>query len=298
MDRRQFLQYSGTVGALTLAGCTTETTESTPANATDGSDGATATTTPTATPTETATRVIASTVTTAESSCESGDPPAANVTVSDATVSFSGTIAAPTPCYEVVIDSTTYDEGADVLTIALGVESTDGMCIECVGSLVFEGSVSFEGDAPERVVLSGDDGAIHDTSEDTTHRESPTLATTSFEVVATDSGTASASPSVCIERDPKAVVVTGTITGNNGCVTAALETVAYNADTDRLTLDVVTKRRAGTEGQACTQQLVGIAYEARCTFEDALPSAVAVTHDGADVRNVTVGRATAGGSEA
>jgi hypothetical protein len=63
-------------------------------------------------------------------------------------------------------------------------------------------------------------------------------------------------------------------------MTAELGTIEYDAENSQLAVDVVTIERGDTGDNACTQQMVGIDYEATFSFDGGTPSSVAVSHDG------------------
>ena len=83
--------------------------------------------------------------------------------------------------------------------------------------------------------------------------------------------------SVAIENDGSRVVVTGTITGENGCRTATLDSVRIDAGEVRI---VVATERAPDADAVCSQALVGIGYRATVTVERR-PESVTVIHRGA-----------------
>ena len=83
--------------------------------------------------------------------------------------------------------------------------------------------------------------------------------------------------SVAIENDGSQVVVTGRITGENGCRTATLDSVRIDAGEVRI---VVATERAPDAGAVCSQALVGIGYRATVTVERR-PESVTVIHRGA-----------------
>jgi hypothetical protein len=83
--------------------------------------------------------------------------------------------------------------------------------------------------------------------------------------------------SVAIENDGSRIVVTGTITGENGCRTATLDSVRIDAGEVRI---VVATERAPDADAVCSQALVGIGYRATVTVERR-PESVTVIHRGA-----------------
>ncbi|MBX0322904.1 hypothetical protein EGH21_07660 [Halomicroarcula sp. F13] len=100
-----------------------------------------------------------------------------------------------------------------------------------------------------------------------------------FTVTGRGSGTQASEASVTFGTD--AVTVEGTIWGANGCKTAALSSADYDATADELTVAVETVDRDDA-GDACTQAIVEIDYEATVQFAAGLPGRVVVTHDHGD----------------
>jgi len=76
------------------------------------------------------------------------------------------------------------------------------------------------------------------------------------------------------------VTVEGTIWGADGCTTAELDGVTYDAAADELTVAVATTERE-TTATAWTQTIVEIDYRSTVSFEGPLPGVV-VTHDRGD----------------
>jgi len=130
--------------------------------------------------------------------------------------------------------------------------------------------------------LSDDDGATPsgtETGTDTgtptpTQTPAPTMTGFDFEVLGSQSGTETDNATVSV--DGSDIVVEGTIWGRNGCQTAELPSVNYNAD--KLTVPVETTERDDA-GEMCSSAIVEIDYRATISFENGPPSTVAVTHD-------------------
>ena len=74
-------------------------------------------------------------------------------------------------------------------------------------------------------------------------------------------------------------------------MTADLGSASYDAETDRLDVNVVTMERE--DSGMCTQQLVGIEYKATVSFENGIPSGVSVSHDGDGVMSAGYGSSSA-----
>ena len=78
-----------------------------------------------------------------------------------------------------------------------------------------------------------------------------------------------------IEFDGDAVVVEGTITGNDHCYTAELDDVSHHDGE----LDVLVSAVDEGGDEACAQEVIEIEYRATFEFEGSLPAAVVVRHD-------------------
>ena len=140
----------------------------------------------------------------------------------------------------------------------------------------------------------GNDGSDGGSTDATTSTATPTPTPSGSTDGETDteSGTASVRRRVferrdaCDERgsaavstDGDAVVVTGCITGRNGCVMAVLDETAYDDEVDELRVVVGTEK--GTDGDVCTQALTALGYRCRVGFDGRRPATTVVVHDGA-----------------
>ena len=147
------------------------------------------------------------------------------------------------------------------------------------------------GDSPP----AGDGGTPTDDTPTPTPTEPPEtveLAEYHFEVTGRDSsgeGTAD----VEFDTETYEVRFTGTIQGKNGCQTAALQAIDYDREADEVTLSVRTKKAEGA-GDACTQQLVYVDYEATVSFTGGIPSQASVVHDGQPIMSGAHDSARAG----
>ncbi|GGN98725.1 MULTISPECIES: hypothetical protein [Haloarcula] len=137
------------------------------------------------------------------------------------------------------------------------------------------GAVALAGCASSGDPGTGDGGGTDNGTGD----EDPRVTGTEFTVTRRESGTQVSEASVTFGTD--AVTVDGTIWGANGCKTAALAGADYDAAADELTVAVETGARDDA-GDACTQAIVEIDYEAMVQFEGGLPGRVVVTHDHGD----------------
>lgn len=123
--------------------------------------------------------------------------------------------------------------------------------------------------------------------------EPTTVADFTFQVTNIDSAATEPTADVTFETGENRVRVTGTIQGSDGCKTAALEAIDYDRAADEVSLSVITEDRPDA-GDACTQALVYIDYEATVSFTGGLPSQAAVSHDGDEIASGAHDSATAG----
>lgn len=290
MDRRKFLRRTSALGALTLAGCIAD-------------EEANGTTTDTPTPgsgTDVTPEVTGSSIERTDNGCASGESDYASTSTDDdtMTVTFSGRVTTGNPCYQPALERTTYDAEADSLTIAIGTDAEDGVCVDCVGYVDFSGSVEFEGDVP------GDVKVVHeaetltpasDEGDEASGDDAPTLQASSFAVTDVRSDSAENAADAEFNEDEGTLVVTGTIVGSNGCMTADMGSASYDPDADRFDVNVVTTERE--DSGMCTQQLIGIDYEATFSFENGIPSGVSVSHDGDGIMSAGYGSSSATASD-
>jgi hypothetical protein len=127
------------------------------------------------------------------------------------------------------------------------------------------------------------DAASPTESESATETPTPTPTPTPAQPQVTDYGlepreNCDQRGSASISVDGQDVIIEGCIVGKDGCQEAVLDSVAYEAD--ELTVRVATEKREGAE--ACTQQLVDLAYTATVAFENGLPGTTRLIHDGAE----------------
>jgi hypothetical protein len=290
MKRRSLLKGTGALAAAALAGClgngggagTDDPTDTSPEETTQDDEPTEAPTeTPTEDPTTTppAVSVGDTSIETLSTGCGGGDSAGTAELVADGPrVEFSGALVTSDPCHEATVEEAKYDSDSGALTVVLGAEPTEEVCTDCVGAVEFEGAVALEGGLPDRAVLEYDGSVIGGSG---TGDDEP-VAHTGSEFEVAGSGRGGRSGEADIEFDPESgrVLVEGTITGRNGCMTAKLSGASYDAGSDTFKVDVVTVAREGTEDKACTQATIGIGYEGTFSFEGGLPGTVSVSHDG------------------
>lgn len=290
MNRRTVLRRSGAFAALGLAGCLGTDDGSTPDdNQTDDpGDGDGSPTSPTD---DGEVTIVDSAVETLGSGCGSPDDSSAAISpnAEQSRLTISGTFVAGTPCQTIVLEDLRYDPAADTLTVAVGAETTDENCVECVGAVDYEARIDFEAALPGTTVVTHGGEVVASSGQAVTMQRAELTLTD-----APPGGRIDTGADVRFDADRHAVAVTGTIAGSDGCKTAVLDGATYDAEADVLTVDVVTTDREGTGDQMCTQALVFIDYEAAFEFEDGLPGTVEVRHDGEGVTTAGYSEASAG----
>ncbi|WP_327050932.1 hypothetical protein [Halomicrococcus gelatinilyticus] len=135
--------------------------------------------------------------------------------------------------------------------------------------------------------VDGTTGTTTDATAGTTEGR-PTLRNHSFEVLDSGCGTVGGDASLAFDRDAATLTVEGTISGSDSCAVARIASARY--EDGAFTVMVETTRQA-SEGTACADCITEIRYRATFAFEGALPSSVAVVHDGQAGRR-TVATAT------
>ena len=291
MNRRTFLSGTGALGALTLAGCMAD----------DDSDGDTGDTPSPAGGDDPTPAITGSSIERTDNGCASGDSDYASTSMDEnaMTVTFSGRVETGNPCHQPTLEATTHDTKADRLTITVGIEAENGVCVDCVGYIDFSGTVAFEGGLPgdATVVRDGEpfSPASGGTDSETASDSSITFQASSFSVTGISPGSSEERADAAFDEDGERVVVTGTIVGSNGCMTADVGSASYEKEANQLDVNVVTKER--DDGGMCTQQFVGIDYEATFSFDSGVPSGAAVSHNGHGVMSAGYGSSSASGPD-
>ena len=246
-------------------------------------------------------RIVDSTIELVDSGCSSGEDQTASVSMNEAEtlVSFSGLVTTSDPCHEPTLEQVDYDSALDRLAIVVGTESTADACDDCIGSIEFAGTVEFDGGLPSEAYVGHDDTILSggDDGGESPSEDPPELQASSFSVTGVASSEPKQTADASFDTDAETVTVSGTIVGNDGCTTAELGSVEYDAADDQLTVDVVTTKREDAGDSLCTQQMVGIEYEATFSFDGGTPSRVAVSHDGDGIMAAGHGSASASDAE-
>jgi len=169
MNRRDVLRRTiALAGAGTLAGCLDEgsgdggdgddgsdgSDGSDGGDGSSGSDGATDTATPEPTPS-----LSGQEIATQNTGCMSDGAASASVSSDSLTVTVSGAIEAPDPCHEATLVDASYDADADGLSVTVGTaEGESGVCQDCVGTVEYEATMTFEGRLPASATVAHEVG--------------------------------------------------------------------------------------------------------------------------------------------
>lgn len=103
--------------------------------------------------------VVGTTFTETGSGCADGGPeqqPVASLTAEDEQISITGAMRVPNPCYGATLESASIGDGPEhLLTVRIGQTDPDGdgACIECVGAVEYDATISLDTDYPQTVVL-------------------------------------------------------------------------------------------------------------------------------------------------
>lgn len=146
-------------------------------------------------------------------------------------------------------------------------------------ALALSGCVSPPGAGDPSDRSPSDDSPSPDPSSDESPSPTPTVADYSFSPRRGCETPGEAD----VVFDAPTVTVTGCLRGPNGCHVPVLDSVAYDADADRLTVVVATESNADDE-TACTQAIVHRGYEVTVRFDGGLPHRAVVYHEGVDDR--------------
>lgn len=111
----------------------------------------------------------------------------------------------------------------------------------------------------------------------------------SFELTGRECGDLNGTVDISFDGD--FVRLDGVITGSDACHVAEQESAIYDADADRLSVNVRAFRPDDEE--ACADCVVDISYGARYTFEGGTPTEVVVSHDGREVARAAQSSASA-----
>jgi len=96
--------------------------------------------------------VVDASLSAGEGDCGTEDDEQAVAGYGDEVVRVEGTFVAPDPCHELAVAEVAYDPKQRTARVV--VEGTSGdACVQCVGAIDYEATVTYEGDFPDRVVV-------------------------------------------------------------------------------------------------------------------------------------------------
>jgi hypothetical protein len=210
----------------------------------------------------------------------------ATVDATGPTVVVEGTLPAPTPCYEAVLESMTLDGGVLSVTIdvANAIDEEEG-CVMCQGAVSYRATVvPTDSSDIESVTVDHATGDRHAPGTDTpTPGDSPGIDASSIETV--DAGCRSDDGGITVGFDEEVITVTGTLPAPNPCHEAVLDSLTVEDARLRVAVDVSSTLEDGT---GCVECVGAITYDARIEPEDTSAiTAVTVVHASGDDTTVT-----------
>lgn len=85
--------------------------------------------------------------------CDAGRGDSTSVSYAGVSIAIDGSLRVPTPCHGAELAEATYDRETDTLTVVVAVTDPpgDAACVQCVGVVDYDASVTFADDLPGRV---------------------------------------------------------------------------------------------------------------------------------------------------
>ncbi|MEF8906695.1 MAG: hypothetical protein V5A13_02435, partial [Haloarculaceae archaeon] len=158
-----------------------------------------------------------------------------------------------------------------------------------VGALAVAGCTG-SADDPENPGTDDGAGNGDGTGNDENGSGSTAIADTSVRTVGADCLSGDQRTDIEFNDEAGRVVATGVIEASTPCHAAVLRDASYDAEADRLRVDI------GTEddgSEACEECVGGIAYEAIVSFTGSAPREASVAHDGQGLASAAHGSASA-----
>lgn len=145
MQRRALLRRTAALGAIGLAGCLSD----------GGSDS-----TPTESPTPEPPAVDTTSVETTNTDCASDDGGVASfdADASNHRLTVTGTVQASDPCHLAELTATELDDDTLSVTVGTRRDEEQGVCIECVGAIGYEATVTLTVGLTAEVVVEHESG--------------------------------------------------------------------------------------------------------------------------------------------
>lgn len=225
-------------------------------------------------------------VDTVDSNCLQPNKEPITVAVTDEVVSLAGVKTASNPCHEVVLDTAV--AGTELLVdVTAEPDDHDDTCVQCAGSLEYEGKISLSTDAVETVTVSyGTNGPTTtvdaDDAPDEISGESETATPTetsdsnpepAVEHVETrETSCATGENSVRATRDGDILSVEGIIDAPDPCHTAVVSDISL--DNSELAVAVGVE----SENDLCQQCVGAVNYQATIDLDGAEVQVLVVDH--------------------
>ncbi len=282
MNRRTLLRRTGAVGAVALAGCLGRDDPASGDTTTD--DG---TTMPTDSPEPVS--VVDSSIVTTATSCRSSDADETATVAIDGSagrVTVTGVLHASNPCHRAWLQGVSYPPESGTLALDVATESTEQVCVECVGTVEYRAEVTLSGGVPDRVAVTHQGEPVETDSDSGggsggEGEENPVLTASAIAVLESNPTGSDTDPGdIEFRSETNEVVVSGTVRARNGCETAMVEDLAYAAETDTLSVRVIAEVPPEKEDQMCTQALADLTYRLTVAFQGGLPETAEVSQEG------------------
>ncbi|MDY6780678.1 MAG: hypothetical protein SV760_09090 [Halobacteria archaeon] len=201
----------------------------------------------------------------------------------NSTVVVKGRTWGKNACMKPKLKDATYDSKTDTLVVRVETvkENEKKACAEVITNLDYTARFGFGGSLPENVAVYHKGKRVRGTdSRNGNTAGSVSMTDRSFRVTSKGSGVQK--DTVDVSFGDSRITLDGTIWGSDGCKTAELGDVSYDAESGELRVDVVTTNLENS-GDFCTQAIVEIDYRASFDFEGGLPEKVVVSHRGEKV---------------
>jgi len=185
---------------------------------------------------EPAPAVSSSSIETIATACAGQDAGDASVTLSDGTVTVEGTIGAPDPCHDAVLQNVGVED--DELRVEVGRTAVEGTCTTCTGEIDYRATIQAE-DAGglATCTVDHDGGETYSVGLDQDSDDIPAVSDTAIETTGTECRSGNPGEAAA-DRGDGTVTVDGVIGASNPCHEAVLQEVAIHNRQLVLTVDV------------------------------------------------------------
>jgi hypothetical protein len=283
LTRRDALSGAAALGAVGLTGCVSGDSEENDTGSENSTEGNT---------TEDTLSLSGTSIETTESGCASGGGGTAAVAVENGAVVVDGTLGAPTPCHEAVLDSAEQTDGTLSLVVGLTDTSGETACVSCTGAVTYEAVAEFSGEIRDVSEVGGvrvdhaggatytlEGGQLRpvDGSSRGGTTSPPSTGGVASRSIETGEATCGGADSHEVTRGDGRVTVEGTIPASNPCHEAVLESVGLSGGSLSVVVGVQSTR---DEGEVCANCIGEVTYRAEVTLEAGTSvDSVGVRHD-------------------